>query len=114
MQRTSTGPDLPLAIRFSFVSDLANYRGRDGRVKSRRWEAWDERTLGAVQRQPERHGKEHAHLLAGDRQRRAVVPTPAAGDHAAARQLLDPAAERAGRGNVGEEGGRAGRRKQAG
>ena len=36
---------------------------------------------------------------------RAVVPAAAAGDHAAPRQLLDPAAERARRRNVVEEFG---------
>ena len=64
----------------------------------------------SVQRQAERGPEEDAHLLAGDGGDGTVGAPAAPGDDAAAGQLLDPPAERAGRGHVPEHGRAAGRR----
>src|SRR5688572_28962197 len=110
MHRTSTGPDLPLAMSLLLISVLANYRGGRGGVKGEE----SLRDLRPVQGQAEGHADEHAHLFAGDGVRWAVLAAAAAADRAPARQLLDARAERAVRGNVAIHRRRAGRRDQRG
>src|SRR5678815_5342231 len=63
--------------------------------------------LRLVDAQPEREHDEDGHLLAGHGIGRAELPPAAAGHHAAPHQLLDPAAVRARRRDVGEHRRRA-------
>src|SRR5262245_21621838 len=57
----------------------------------------------SVQRQAERPGEEDGHLLARDRRTGTEQGGTAAAHHAAVGELLDPWAERAGLGHVGEQ-----------
>ena len=66
---------------------------------------------GRVQRRLHRAEDEDRHLVADDVVPRAVVAATATADHAAAGQLLDPAAERARGRDVRELRGRAARRR---
>jgi hypothetical protein len=66
----------------------------------------------SIQRQAKSHADEDAHLLAGHRRGRAVVPSPAPADYRAPCELLDPSAKAAAGRHVVVDRGRARRRAQ--